>query len=87
MAIELKTVLKTIDGISSTINEKLKLSGVILTMFDKRNNLTAINPGAAGKHGFHKKRTMIRFKISSQGIKDMQIIDLGERGKLSDSIR
>ena len=36
----LSQLLKTIDGISSTINEKLKLSGVILTMFDKRNNLS-----------------------------------------------
>ena len=61
-------------------------SHLLKVEFDKRNNLTAINPGAAGKHGFHKKRTMIRFKISSQGIKDMQIIDLGDRGKLSDPI-
>ena len=29
---------------------------------------------------------MIRFKISSQGIKNMEIIDLGDRGKLSDPI-
>ena len=36
----LSQLLKTIDSISSTINEKLKLSGVILTMFDKRNNLS-----------------------------------------------
>ena len=62
-------------------------SHLLRVEFDKRNNLTAINPGAAGKHGFHKKRTMIRFKISSRGLKDMEIIDLGDRGKLSDSIR
>ena len=61
-------------------------SHLLKVEFDKRHNLTAINPGAAGKHGFHKKRTMIRFKINSQGIKDMQIIDLGYRGKLSDPI-
>lgn len=36
----LSQLLKTIDGISSTINDRLKLSGVILTMFDKRNNLS-----------------------------------------------
>ena len=62
-------------------------SHLLKVEFDKKNNLTAINPGAAGKHGFHKKRTMIRFKISAQGLKDMQIIDLGDRGKLSNSIR
>ena len=36
----LSQLLKTIDGISSTINDRLKLSGVVLTMFDKRNNLS-----------------------------------------------
>ena len=32
----LSQLLKTIEGISSTINDRLKLSGVVLTMFDKR---------------------------------------------------
>ena len=36
----LSQLLKTIKGISNTINKKLKLSGVVLTMFDKRNNLS-----------------------------------------------
>ena len=36
----LSQLLKTIDGISSTINHNLKLYGVVLTMFDKRNNLS-----------------------------------------------
>tara|TARA_B110001450_G_scaffold59704_1_gene56457 strand:+ start:422 stop:1201 length:780 start_codon:yes stop_codon:yes gene_type:complete len=36
----LSQLLKTIKDISSTINTKLELSGVILTMFDKRNNLS-----------------------------------------------
>tara|TARA_B000000475_G_scaffold118275_1_gene95673 strand:- start:160 stop:939 length:780 start_codon:yes stop_codon:yes gene_type:complete len=36
----LSQLLKTIKGISDTINKKLKLSGVVLTMFDKRNNLS-----------------------------------------------
>ena len=34
----LSQLLKTIKSISTTINNKLKLSGVVLTMFDKRNN-------------------------------------------------
>ena len=58
-------------------------SHLLKVEFDKKNQLTAINPGAAGKHGFHKKRTMIRFKISNSGLSDMEIIELGERGKLS----
>ena len=36
----LSQLLKTIKSISDTINKKLKLSGVVLTMFDKRNNLS-----------------------------------------------
>ena len=36
----LSQLLKTIKSISTTINIKLKLSGVVLTMFDKRNNLS-----------------------------------------------
>ena len=36
----LSQLLKTIKSISTTINNKLKLSGVVLTMFDKRNNLS-----------------------------------------------
>ena len=50
---------------------------------DKNNNVICINPGAAGRHGFHKKRTMIRFKINNELLSDMQIIELGERGKLT----
>jgi chromosome partitioning protein len=36
----LSQLLKTIKSISSTVNSRLKLSGVVLTMFDKRNNLS-----------------------------------------------
>lgn len=58
-------------------------SHLLKVEYDKKNQLTVINPGAAGKHGFHRKRTMIIFKISKSGLSDMEIIELGERGKLS----
>ena len=58
-------------------------SHLLKVEYDKKNQLRVINPGAAGKHGFHRKRTMIRFKISKSGLSDMEIIELGERGKLS----
>ena len=45
-----------------------------------------INPGAAGKHGFHKKRTMIRFNINNGSMSEMEIVELGDRSKLSNSI-
>jgi hypothetical protein len=41
-----------------------------------------MNPGAAGRHGFHKKRTMIRFEINEEKIENMDIIEIGNRSSL-----
>ncbi len=38
-----------------------------------------INPGAAGKHGFHKTRTMLRFKVNESKLSDMDVIELGAK--------
>jgi hypothetical protein len=38
-----------------------------------------MNPGAAGKHGWHKMRTLIRFAIDGKNIQDCEIIELGAR--------
>ncbi|MBN4081753.1 metallophosphoesterase family protein [bacterium AH-315-C07] len=43
------------------------------------NNMLHINPGASGKHGFHKVRTILRFSIIDGNIKDMEAIELGKR--------
>ncbi len=40
-----------------------------------------INPGAAGVHGFHKMKTIIRFEINVGVISNMQAIELGERAR------
>ena len=53
-------------------------SHILKVMFDKTNNLLFINPGAAGKSGFHQVRTMVRFVIDGDKIKDMEVIELGE---------
>lgn len=37
-----------------------------------------VNPGAAGKHGFHVYRTAVRFKIDLGKIKDMEVINMGK---------
>tara|TARA_B100001250_G_C19551524_1_gene679209 strand:+ start:116 stop:571 length:456 start_codon:yes stop_codon:yes gene_type:complete len=58
-------------------------SHILKVEYDKANNLLYLNPGAAGRHGFHKKRTMIRFKINGKEIENMEIIELGNRSKLS----
>ena len=38
-----------------------------------------MNPGAAGIYGFHKMRTMLRFKIEGKEIKDLEVIELGDK--------
>ena len=58
-------------------------SHILRVEFDKVNNVLFINPGAAGRHGFHKKRTMIRFEINEEKIENMEIIELVDRSKLS----
>jgi hypothetical protein len=36
-----------------------------------------MNPGAAGISGFHKIKTMLRFTITGEDIKDLEVIELG----------
>ena len=43
------------------------------------NNLLHINPGAAGKHGFHVVRTLVKFEINSGKIEKLQVVELGKR--------
>ena len=41
--------------------------------------LLYLNPGAAGKEGFHRVRTLLRFEINDKKVKHMQAIELGKR--------
>jgi putative phosphoesterase len=50
-------------------------SHILKVMFDKRFNMLTINPGAAGKNGFHKAITMIRFTINGADIKDLEVVE------------
>jgi len=54
-------------------------SHILKVMFDKKLNLLHMNPGACGKHGFHKVRTMLRFAIDGEKIKDLEVIELEKR--------
>jgi len=54
-------------------------SHILKVIPDKTLNLLHMNPGAVGKHGFHKKRTMLRFKIDGKDIKDLEIIEFERR--------
>ncbi len=55
-------------------------SHILKVMPDKKNNLLHMNPGAAGKHGFHKIRTLLRFEIEDGKIRNPEAIELGLRG-------
>ena len=62
---------------------KIFISGhshILKVQYDKKLNLLHLNPGAAGKHGFHQVRTMLRFEIDDKEIKSLEIIELGKRG-------
>lgn len=54
-------------------------SHILKVVYDKKNELLFVNPGAAGKHGFHHVRTAIRFVIDKDQIKDLEVIELGTR--------
>jgi putative phosphoesterase len=51
-------------------------SHILKVMFDKKINCLHMNPGAAGKQGWHKVRTLLRFNIDGDKIEDLQIIEL-----------
>lgn len=54
-------------------------SHILKIIYDKKYNLLYLNPGAVGKSGFHKVRTMIRFNIDGNAIENMEIIELEDR--------
>jgi len=55
-------------------------SHILKVQYDKKLDLLHLNPGAAGNHGFHKIRTMLRFELQKGEIKNLEIIELATRG-------
>jgi putative phosphoesterase len=55
-------------------------SHILKVQYDKKFNLLHMNPGACGKVGFHKVRTMLRFVIDGKEVKDLEVVELGKRG-------
>ena len=61
---------------------KIFISGhshILKVMPDKTLGLIHMNPGAAGKHGFHKVRTMLRFTIDDTKIENLEVIEFENR--------
>jgi len=54
-------------------------SHILKVQFDNKLNLLHMNPGAAGKHGFHQVRTMLRFEIEGDKIQSLEVVEIGKR--------
>ncbi len=53
-------------------------SHLLRVIYDKELDLLHINPGAAGKHGWQRVRTLIRLIIDGSDIRDLEVIELGK---------
>ena len=54
-------------------------SHILKVMYDQQYQCLHMNPGAAGKQGWHKVRTLLRFAIDGKDIKACEVIELGKR--------
>jgi uncharacterized protein len=54
-------------------------SHILKVQYDKVFDLLHMNPGACGKSGFHQVRTMLRFVIDANKIKELEIVELGKK--------
>ncbi len=93
MCEEVKVMIRHIGGYPPKYNPETKkellihqpqifISGhshILKIMFDDKLQCLHMNPGAAGKHGWHKVRTIVRFAIDGKNIKDCEVIELGKR--------
>jgi predicted phosphodiesterase len=51
-------------------------SHILKVMYDHDLKLLHINPGAAGKYGFHTVQTLIRFDLTNKKIDNLEVIEL-----------
>jgi uncharacterized protein len=56
-------------------------SHILKVMPDPKLGLLHMNPGAAGVHGFHQVRTLLRFTLDASHIRDLEVVELGLRGR------
>jgi putative phosphoesterase len=54
-------------------------SHILKVMYDDKINCLHMNPGAAGKQGWHKVRTIIRFMIDGKDMKNCEVIELEKK--------
>lgn len=90
---EVKVMIRHIGGYPPRYNPETKkellihrpqlfISGhshILRVMYDEKLQCLHMNPGAAGKHGWHKVRTLIRFVIDGKEMKNCEVVELGTR--------
>jgi uncharacterized protein len=90
MCEEVKVMMRHIGGYPPRYNPETKkellhhrpqlfISGhshILKIMYDEKLNCLHMNPGAAGKQGWHKIKTIIRFAIDGKDIKECEVIEL-----------
>lgn len=90
---EVKVMIRHIGGYPPKYNPETKkemfihkpqlfISGhshILKVIYDDKLNCLYINPGAAGKQGWQKVRTIVRFAIDGKNIKDCEVIELGKK--------
>lgn len=54
-------------------------SHILKVMPDPHYNLLHMNPGACGKHGWHKVSTLLRFDIDGDRVKNLEVIELAKK--------
>jgi hypothetical protein len=54
-------------------------SHILRIQYDEAFKCLYMNPGAAGKQGWHKVRTLVRFKVDGAEMRDCEVIELGNR--------
>jgi uncharacterized protein len=54
-------------------------SHILKVMPDPRLGLLHLNPGAAGRHGFHKVRTLLRFEVEAGKVQQLRVVELGPK--------
>ena len=57
-------------------------SHILKVIYDKKLGFLHINPGAAGISGIHTTRTVVRFVIDRDKIRDLEVVEMGPRGRI-----
>lgn len=54
-------------------------SHILKVMYDRKLNLLHVNPGSAGKYGFHKSITAVRLVLDGIGMRDLEVLDIPKK--------